>query len=132
MMDRAHSEALEADLQREYGIDYRWALKNMGARRLLALARNLSPRSATVRAFFDGQDWSTTDELLAVLIEQVDLMNRNFIRANSKPNSRQPEPLHIPRPLEKNEPEVLSTAEGLRLAFGEFVEWSPPEEGENN
>ena len=101
----AHFEALEADFQREYGLDLASCLyspdpaKRVGPRKLRSFINGLSPRSQFIRtAVANGQDWGSAEELLASLIEQVDLGNRLFFMANAKKGTTPWKALHIPRP----------------------------------
>lgn len=116
----ANFEALEADFRREYQYDLReclWGATRIGARYLLSLISGLSPRSALRRKINSrGSDWSSTEELLAALIEQVDLGNRLFFSANSKHSSKVWKPIEIPRPTVK--PRALSTPDEIRRFFG--------------
>lgn len=116
----ANFEALEADFQREYGLDLRdslWGRPLVGARRLLALVAGLSPRSVLRRKLTSrGSDWGSTEELLSALIEQVDLGNRLFFMANAKKGAKVWKPMHIPRPTVK--PQELSSADEIRRFFG--------------
>ena len=116
-------DELEADFQREYGIDLREALYGdspIGGRRLSALIEGLSPESTTMRKLMWGdQPWSTTNELLASLVESVDLTNRLlYISGHFKGEVW--EPLHIKRPYlqapkeEKQVPDI----EEARSFFG--------------
>lgn len=102
-----HFEALEADFAREYPGEYNgdlrvalWGESPIGARRLYALVKGMSTRSAIARSFNDGQEWNNSDELLAVLAELVDTTNRILYQANAKKGSRVWEPLKIGRPGE--------------------------------
>ena len=116
----ANFEALEADFRREYRYDLReclWGATRVGARYLLTLIRGLSPRSSLNRKLTSrGNDWSSTEELLASLIEQVDLGNRLFFMANAKHGSKVWKPMHIPRPTVK--PRPISTSDEVRRFFG--------------
>lgn len=50
-----------------------------------------------------GWTWSTTEELLAGLIEVVDAGNRMFYSAHTKKGSRALEPIRIDRPWQRDE-----------------------------
>ena len=70
-----------------------------------ALIKGLPPESALARAVApDMTDWRNQEELLATLIEVVDMSNRLYIQAHSEPHSKAPEPIEIPRPYRKQEP----------------------------
>jgi len=77
-----HFDELEADFQREYGIDLREALygvQPVGGRRLTALINGLTPSSLTMRRLYsEGTVWGTAEELLATLVEQLDMSNRMY------------------------------------------------------
>lgn len=80
----------------------------MGARRLLALIRGLPRDSATLRTV--GTPWGFTEELLAILAEQVDWGNLLYHRVHFK--APHPEALKIRRPGE----EKRKTASSEQLA----------------
>jgi hypothetical protein len=98
-----HFDELEADFQREYGIDLRhalWGEEAIGARRLVALITGLSPQSATMRAVnTGGREWSTAEELLATLVELVDQTNRLLFQAHFEGDVW--EPVQVPRPYQR-------------------------------
>ena len=81
-----HFDELEADFQREYGIDLRdalWGDSPVGGRRLTALINGLSPRSATMRRLqYGGSEWGNVEEMLATLIEQMDMANRMYYQVH--------------------------------------------------
>lgn len=107
-----HFEALEADFAREYpfvcGGDLRhalWGDNAIGVRRLVALVKGLSPRSAFMREVYsEGKDWGNTEELLSSIAELLDFGNRMQYQANSKKGSKVWKPLEIPRPYAITEP----------------------------
>lgn len=100
-------DELEADFQREYGIDLREALYGdnpVGGRRLTALINGLSPGSATMRRINSGgKQWGQMEELLAVLCELIDLNNRMYYTANFD-TKKDPvwDPIEIPRPRDED------------------------------
>ena len=113
-------EELEADFQREYGIDLRDALygdKRIGARRLQALINGLSPKSATMRKVsFNSQEWGPVEELLAVLIEMVDMQNRMFYAANFDTKTNKVwKPVEVPRPHHAVKSKLSSKEEQIGL-----------------
>lgn len=70
-------------------------------RRLRALVAGLPPGCALLRKLDpEGSRWSTTDELLARLIEEVDRGNRWFFQANTEKDTPPPDPIEIRRPGE--------------------------------
>lgn len=80
-----------------------WGSRPWSVRRLWALIQSLPLESATVRALTKGQPlWYRTasEELLATLSEQVDLLNRNYAKVHSDPKQQTPDPkpIDIPRP----------------------------------
>jgi len=113
-------DELEADFQREYGIDLREALygdSRVGGRRLTALVNGLSPRSATMRKInANGDEWGSTEELLAVLCELIDLGNRMYFQAHFEGDVW--DPIEVPRPHTKNEIPEMSPPENVRAFFG--------------
>lgn len=119
---RDNFEELEADFQREYGIDLRSALYGddpIGGRRLTALIEGLSPESKTYRkiAYPDGHKWGHVEELLATLVELVDTTNRLIYATNAdKKSPKVWEPLHVPRPYDKKK--GPSSTEDMLSFFG--------------
>jgi len=93
-------DELEADFQREYGIDLREALygkSRVGGRRLTTLINGLSPNSATMRKVNSGGGvWGPTEELLATLCEMIDLSNRMYFQAHFEGDVW--DAIEIPRP----------------------------------
>jgi len=101
---------LEADFQREYGIDLTDALygeRPMGVRRLTALINGLSLGSATLRKA--NKNWGTVEELLASVAELIDVTNRLLYQANFD-TKKTPvwEPLQITRPYQEDDDERAS------------------------
>jgi hypothetical protein len=132
-------DELEADFQREYGIDLREALYGdnpIGGRRLTALINGLSPSSLTAlkNGGTGGQVWGNTEELLATLCELVDRMNYMYHQIHFKPPH--PQHLEIPRPYERvpapvkaagaNVTEELQSLIWRDEALGNVV-WTPPD-----
>lgn len=116
-------DELEADFQREYGIDLREALYGdnpVGGRRLTALINGLSPNSATMRRVNSGgKQWGQVEELLASLCEMVDLLNRMFYVVNFD-TKKEPvwSPIKIPRPQETDDEKSLPKIEDALSFFG--------------
>jgi hypothetical protein len=106
-----------------YGIDLRealWGKAPIGTRRLWALTKFL-PRGAQVHLELEPSVvWTQEDELLATLIEVVDVGNRTFIKANSKQGTKQPKPIVIPRPGRKST-KRMSSIEEQKKYFGKHV-----------
>ncbi len=99
--DPAGLSALEADLQRFYGLELVPALfgpRRLSPRRLVALVRNL-PRSSAVARYEIGErrDWGYTEELLALNAELSDYGNRIALMAATRGKAK-PRPLKITRP----------------------------------
>lgn len=68
--------------------------------------------------------WTTTDELLAGLIEVVDFGNRMFHAAYSEDDV--PDPVQINRPTDRAEAESRpATAAEMKAFFGGSVEYTP-------
>lgn len=79
------------------------------------MARVLHPDSL-------GSDWGITEELLAKIIEIIDLGNRQFVMANVKKGTRIPDPIRIPRPGElKKSRRTASANEIVELLGGSAV-----------
>lgn len=97
-----HFDELEADFLRFYAADLPaaiWGPAPMSARKIAVLVKGLPPDSAIARALNPSLGWGTTEELLAVLTEQVDLSNRLFLKAHSREGSGDPKPfITIRRP----------------------------------
>jgi hypothetical protein len=72
--------------------------------------------------------WGVTDELLAKLVEAVDLSNRMFLMAHTTEGTEVPEPVVIPRPgtdtVSSPEPRKATAAE-MREFFGGSVNYTP-------
>lgn len=83
-----------------------WGSEPFGGRRLFSLVSKLPPESA-LAASLQGEafGWRNSEELLALIAELLDLNNRLFVQANSKPGSPRPKPLEIPRPYRATEPD---------------------------
>lgn len=99
-------------------------------RRLFSLVKGLGPGSALLRAQDPAQGtWGNTEELLASLIEVVDLSNRLFYTANYKGPALKPIKVKRPYPTEEKLPEPRkpsSTAE-IRKAMGSAVKYQEKE-----
>lgn len=76
----------------------------MGCRRLEALINGLPPNSssAVARSLDEGIriGWGYNEELLAALIEVLDVGNRNFLAAHGVKKHQLPKPVYIHRPLQ--------------------------------
>lgn len=71
-------------------------------RKVANLVRNLPPEAALRRALDpDGSAWSTSDHLLASILEVVDSHRVNYVAAHSKTGAKVPKPIRVPRPGEK-------------------------------
>lgn len=75
-------------------------LRVMGLRRIRVLIAGLPRDSVTVRATTPEAEWSTTDHLLAGLIEVIDQTSWRPVMPHAKQGWKPPKPLHIPRPGE--------------------------------
>ncbi len=76
-----------------------WGPTPIGVRRLAVLVRGLPTRSAFAREVeSDGQEWGATEELLATLVELVDMNNRLLYATAPLKHKRMWDPLRIPRP----------------------------------
>lgn len=110
-----HAEAIEADL-----LDRGWRLAEVGHtfswRDLLIMVRRFQsiPTTATSRAIH-GEYWSTTDQLLASVVDLLQV--GNWQRAGKK-NS--PKPKRLKRPWERSAGHHLG-AEPIPL--NEFSDW---------
>jgi hypothetical protein len=120
-----HFGAVEADFQSHYGLDLRsvlWGPLRLGVRRVLSLVLGLPPTGALFRAAVtDGKSWTTTDELLATVIEVLDQANGMYYSAHVKPGSQKWTPIEIHRPVTgappEEEPIRNPTAGDLWMAF---------------
>ncbi len=126
-------ETVEADLTRYYQTDLcdaLWGEQPMTVRRLNVLVKALPPESATARDATHG--WGAQEELLATLCELVDRGDRWFYQAHTKPNTRPPEPITIPRPGRElpapvpSVPRRTSSPEQIRAAGGKFIHTPGP------
>lgn len=104
---------MEADLARYYHLDAMDLLRGrMSARKALLLLTALPAESAFISAIAPSLDatvgdgperlWSTTDQLLASVLDAVREMSWILASVNSKGKVRRPEPL--PRPGPKPDP----------------------------
>lgn len=111
-----HFGAVEADFQSYYGLDLRdvlWGEHPMGVRRIVALVNGLPMQGAVFRdAAMHGKYWTTTEELLATLIEVTDLTNRLLYGANAPKGKRVWDPLEIERPAKAKPERALPTPSG--------------------
>jgi hypothetical protein len=83
----------------------------------------------------EGSQWSTTDELLATLIEVVDRGDRWFFMAHTEKDTTPPDPIVIPRPGQASNGEAVdsdpedsnrpATAAEMKAFFGGAVEYVP-------
>ena len=107
-------------------------LRTMGLRRIRVLVAGLPRDSVTVRASTPEAEWSTTDHLLAGLIEVLDQTSWRAVMPHAKKGWKPPPPLKVPRP---GDPEPAPRERGLSMAafrrlLGKNVEVVPPEGGE--
>ena len=73
----------------------------------------------------DAIRWGNVEELLATLIETVDMGNRMFYRAHQKPGARSLPPLRVPRPRDRaKEKRQATTAEIIEALGVENIEVS--------
>jgi hypothetical protein len=77
--------------------------------------------------------WSTTDELLAGVIELLDVGNRLYFRAHTKRGTQQPKPIKVPRPESSaGETDAVTprkrqaTSAELRQFFGGSARYTGP------
>lgn len=128
-----HFEAVEADFQSHYGLDLRevlWGSRRLGVRRINALVEGLPLSGATFRAAAtNGVQWSTTDELLAVLVEMIDHSNRMYFAAHAKKGQGVWKPVQIARPATKKIEPVSTPVSKIREVFGGNIHYSKRGEG---
>lgn len=104
-----------------------WGKDRLSVRKIYGLIANLGPDTATVRNVTKG--WGNTEELLATLIEVVDVGNIQNLAANGVKQSGLPKPIQINRPdqLERQRRKATNQEigqifkEGLRLVSKEEV-----------
>jgi hypothetical protein len=102
-----HYSSLEADWQRFYQRDLAkdlWGIEPLGTRKIANLIKWLPPEAAIWRS--NETAWDTQTELQATTIEILDAILRTYLQVHSKPNSKKPKPIKIPRPWEKTEKEA--------------------------
>lgn len=75
-----------------------WGTDLVGARRLLALLRNLPPDSASARALDPNEGWTQDQELMATVVDMLGVLEHRMLWANTKPNTKLPDPVTFPRP----------------------------------
>jgi hypothetical protein len=124
-------EAVEADMARYYAVDLLeaiWGDPPMSSRRLGALIRSLPPDSATARATDPHLGWTTTDQLLAGLVESVDLGNAMFYAANTGRDDWVLADIARPwQPAEEPETPKMSSIEEVKAFFGASAVYVPSE-----
>jgi hypothetical protein len=105
---------------RFYGIDlldlYRGRLS---LRRLAVLVRQLPPESATVRALTPEAAWSTTDYLLAAVLDAARWGNWLTVETNKRKGAKNPRPLPVPRPGDP----VTTRTPPRKIGGHELAEW---------
>ncbi len=122
-----HGEAIDADLQREYGLSVNdWAAGRVSTRRMLGLIANLTPEStAWSRALSKASEgkpvkptsppdwwWTPERDFFATV---VDLMRLDMWRTSDR-DRRGPPPKPIPRPSTRSGAEVdVAPAVAIRL-----------------
>ena len=103
---------------RFYGVDlldlYRDP-RRLTLRRLAVLVRGLPAESSTVRALHDEAAWTTTDYLLASVLDTLRQGNWLTVEVNKKKGTKNPQPDPVPRPGDAvaEEPQMLN---GSQLA----------------
>jgi hypothetical protein len=110
----SHYGAIEADWRRYYGRSLKqdlWGVNYIGVREISHMVKWLPSEAAVWRDA--GTSWSTENELQATTVEMLDAILRVYIQAHSKPNSKKPKPIKIPRPYEKQEKKRTSIGEML-------------------
>lgn len=106
---------MEADFQRFYGLDLRYAVDE-GVRRIWALVRGLPREAVTWRE--DGAEWSHEVELAAAQVEVADRWGRAMAQLLGAKTSQLPPPIEIKRPsVEKPEPRRSTWARKLAEQF---------------
>ena len=88
-----------------------WGENRLSVRRIDTLVNNLSLRSSLARRY--TEDWGYQEELLASLIEVVDIGNIHFLMAHGTKGAQLPKPVKIPRP---GSPRVKRTATPQEVA----------------
>jgi hypothetical protein len=89
---------LEADLLRHYGVDLLdWHRGRLSSRRLRVLIEHLPPGSSLARAMHgEAAAWTTTEHLLAAVVDQLAVANWMFATVNRDADA---EPLPYPEPV---------------------------------
>ncbi len=103
---RNHCGAVEADLQRTYGLALTDFPHSLTWRRLAVLVRHL-PRDSAVGRAVSGEAalWGVTDYLLANIADL--LAGANWQRQNAGASSHSPKPDPVPRPGTDSKPKGL-------------------------
>lgn len=96
---------MEADFQREYGIDLApalWGPQPLTARRFQSLLHGLPLDSSLARSIDDtgrlAVGWNAQVELQAATIEMIDRHTRTYLQAQGVKKHEMPEPVVVPRP----------------------------------
>lgn len=119
-----HGGALEADLQRFYRVDLRDLFRGgLTFRRLEVLIAHLPADAATVAILAPHVDtsvepeherlWTTTQHLLATVVDQLSWLGWMQAAANSKQAPPKPEPMK--RPGAKKAPKRLTAEQRARI-----------------
>jgi hypothetical protein len=89
-----HGDELEADFQLVYGLE----LLGCTVRRAAVLTSQLPAESRIARALNEHLEWSTTDHLLATVIDAIQINTWVLASAHSDPKKspKKPEPLERP------------------------------------
>lgn len=100
---KSHFSALEADFQRDYGLNLRECVWEFNVPRMMSLVKGLDPSGALAREENEIWWWNNEVELLASIFDKLNVMDYNFIRANTseKDQGKVKKPERIPRPGEQ-------------------------------
>lgn len=110
-----HHGALTADFQREYSLNLDEEVAGgISSSRMDALISHLGPGTAIFREINPEWSWGNQEELLALIAELIDRLDRHFVMANSQ-NGKAWEPISIPRPFrQESQPQKGTTMEELK------------------
>lgn len=119
-----HGDAVEADLQAEYGVDLADLLNLKTWRRLLVLLLQLPPTSRLARVLH-GEQWSLSEHLLASTVDALNLAN--WQRTDAK--RARPKPIKRPGV----EDDTVVWGRGNQMSFDAarswLAQWRPTDEG---
>jgi hypothetical protein len=101
-----------------------WGPAEISARRLRSLVTGITLDGALGRALEapEAIGWGNVEELLAGLIEVVDVGNRLYLKVHKKKGTPDPKPIRVPRPgdAEEEKERRPATSDEIKAFFGDI------------